>query len=181
MAGTSGLTSEKVVFILQHIFKVQVPSLSRPPGNAVVHKCSGLPEVFFFFFLVFVLFFRLRCKEGLVLALDPTDPGDMMPLLNDVLSKSFRNRVGVRRLWDNQVWGLNCKAERLLPCSHRVRNTKLNTKASATIGSTHSLCICAVDDCCLREAKNDCTALEDLLTKGTKMFHPSHYIPTLTR
>merc|ERR1719347_638325 len=30
-------------------------------------------------------------------------------------------------------------------------------------------------------ASNDCAALEDLLTKSTRMFHPSHYIPTLTR
>ena len=30
-------------------------------------------------------------------------------------------------------------------------------------------------------ATNDCSALEDLLTKSTRMFHPSHYIPTLIR
>ena len=31
------------------------------------------------------------------------------------------------------------------------------------------------------EARDDCSALEDLLTKSVKMFHPSHYVPTLTR
>merc|ERR1719278_494540 len=30
-------------------------------------------------------------------------------------------------------------------------------------------------------AGQDCTALEDILTKSTRMFHPSHYIPTLIR
>ena len=30
-------------------------------------------------------------------------------------------------------------------------------------------------------AKEDCTALEELLTKSVKMFHPSHYVPTLVR
>merc|ERR1719266_2545876 len=30
-------------------------------------------------------------------------------------------------------------------------------------------------------AGQDCSALEDLLTKSTRMFHPSHYIPTLIR
>ena len=30
-------------------------------------------------------------------------------------------------------------------------------------------------------ATDDCLALEDLLEKACKMFHPSHYIPTLTR
>ena len=30
-------------------------------------------------------------------------------------------------------------------------------------------------------ATNDCSTLEDLLEKACKMFHPSHYLPTLTR
>ena len=30
-------------------------------------------------------------------------------------------------------------------------------------------------------ATDDCTTLEDLLVKAAKMFHPSHYLPTLTR
>ena len=30
-------------------------------------------------------------------------------------------------------------------------------------------------------AKEDCTALEELLTKSVKMFPPSHYVPTLVR
>ena len=30
-------------------------------------------------------------------------------------------------------------------------------------------------------AGQDCSVLEDLLTKSTRMFHPSHYIPTLIR
>jgi len=33
----------------------------------------------------------------------------------------------------------------------------------------------------IQAATNDCSTLEDLLEKSTKMFHPSHYIPTLTR
>ena len=60
--------------------------------------------------------------------------------LNDVLPKSFRNRVGMWRLRDNQVRGLDNKAERLLPSSDHVRTTQLNTKAFATIdGSTNRL------------------------------------------
>ena len=31
------------------------------------------------------------------------------------------------------------------------------------------------------EAREDCMQLEDLLEKSTKMFHPSHYIPTQIR
>jgi len=30
-------------------------------------------------------------------------------------------------------------------------------------------------------AKDDCSSLDDLLEKACKMFHPSHYLPTLTR
>jgi hypothetical protein len=33
----------------------------------------------------------------------------------------------------------------------------------------------------MQEAGQDCMALENLLEKAVKMFHPSHYIPTLTR
>jgi len=33
----------------------------------------------------------------------------------------------------------------------------------------------------IQAATNDCMGLEDLLEKAVKMFHPSHYIPTLTR
>jgi len=33
----------------------------------------------------------------------------------------------------------------------------------------------------IQAATNDCLTLEDLLEKSVKMFHPSHYIPTLTR
>jgi hypothetical protein len=32
-----------------------------------------------------------------------------------------------------------------------------------------------------QEAGEDCMGLESLLEKEVKMFHPSHYIPTLTR
>jgi len=77
----------------------------------------------------------LRCKEGLVLALDPTDP---------------------ETEWACGDCGIIKSGDSI---------TKLNDYFQAAI----------------MEAKNDCTALEDLLTKATKMFHPSHYIPTLTR
>ena len=30
-------------------------------------------------------------------------------------------------------------------------------------------------------ARDDCSQLEDLMEKSVKMFHPSHYIPTLIR
>lgn len=33
----------------------------------------------------------------------------------------------------------------------------------------------------IQAGTDDCSALEDLLEKAVKMFHPSHYIPTLTR
>jgi len=33
----------------------------------------------------------------------------------------------------------------------------------------------------IMEAGLDCSGLEDLLTKSTRMFHPSHYVPTLIR
>ena len=33
----------------------------------------------------------------------------------------------------------------------------------------------------IMEARDDVMGLEDLLTKATKMFHPSHYVPTLAR
>ena len=62
--------------------------------------------------------------------------------LNDVLPKSFRNRVGMWRLRDNQVRGLDNKAERLLPSSDHVRNTELNTKAFATNRLKLILCVC---------------------------------------
>jgi hypothetical protein len=32
-----------------------------------------------------------------------------------------------------------------------------------------------------QEAGMDCLNLENLLEKAVKMFHPSHYIPTLAR
>ena len=33
----------------------------------------------------------------------------------------------------------------------------------------------------IMEAGLDCSGLEDLLTKSTRMFHPNHYVPTLIR
>merc|ERR1712156_1069068 len=77
----------------------------------------------------------LRCKEGLVLALDPTDP---------------------ETEWACGDCGIIKSGDSI---------SKLNDYFYAAI----------------MEAKNDCQALEDLLTKATKMFHPAHYIPTLTR
>ena len=50
------------------------------------------------------------------------------------------------------------------------------TKTSDSIRKLNDYFVSAV-----LEAREDCMALEDLLTKAVKMFHPSHYVPTLIR
>jgi len=77
----------------------------------------------------------LKCKEGLVLAIDPLDP---------------------ETEWACGDCGTIKSGESI---------AKLNDYFANAI----------------RDAGMDCSQLEDLLEKSCKMFHPSHYIPTLTR